>query len=256
MKVSFRSYITGRLLGLHVFGVLALSACLALSNWQWDRAHVWNAKSQDSLQVVQPFNELSPLRNYLPATSIGAKTEVTGSWITNSVRTYCGRPADGSILRTGIEIGFTPGCWVTGVLSLQDGTVLTAVLGWSADNSGVQGLSVDLPPGSVKISGVLQPSEDSLQIYLPAQAALITTKQTVSQVGQSAHDGYLLVSSPRSGLQSITPVFEMTPAHGVHWRNVVYTFNWLFFGLFVIFMWWRAVRDELAEVPISTDERE
>lgn len=251
MKSRFGTYFSARLIGIHLFGVIALTACLALSNWQWDRAHVWSAKSQDSLQTVQPFNELSPLRNFLPATSIGAKTEVSGVWIQDSVRAYCDRPIDGSIIRTGIEIGFTPGCWVTAVLSLSDQTVLTVALGWSADNSGTAALSRVLPTDEVTLAGILQPSEDSLPVYLPEASRKITTDETVKQVGRSAHDGYLVLSEAPSGLRGISPVFEVSPTQSVHWRNVVYTFNWIFFGLFVVFMWWRAVRDEVAERAIQ-----
>ena len=252
MKPEFGVHLKTRLLAIHLFGILSLCVCLALSNWQWQRAHVWSEKSPDSLGTVQAFEDLSPLREFLPATSIGARTEVTGQWITDSVRTYCNRPQDGSIIRTGIEIGFTPGCWVTGVLSLSDQTVLTVVIGWSPDNSGTTGLSTSLPTGEVTVQGILQPSEDSLRTFLPSNTRKITTEETVKQVRRSAHDGYLLQTESPTGLSVIAPVFEVAPSQSVHWRNVVYTFNWLFFGLFAVFMWWRAVRDEMTEQALRT----
>ena len=246
-----RRFLSARMLGIHSFAIIGVVACLALSNWQWERAHVWSDKSQDSLKVVQPFDELSPLRNYLPATSIGALTEVTGEWIAKSARVYCDRPTDGSIIRTGIEIGFAPGCWVTGVLSLSDDSVITVVLGWSSDNSGTEGLSQELVQGSVTLQGILQPSEDSFSLFLPSESDQITTARTLEQVSQTTHDGYLVLSSAADGLQRINPIFEVTPSQTVHWRNVLYTFNWAFFGLFVIFMWFRAVRDELNDSQVS-----
>lgn len=245
MKRAFTAYFTPRLIGIHAFGVISLVACLLLSNWQWDRARVWSDKSPASLQVTQPFDELSPLRNFLPETSIGARTQISGTWVANSVRIYCDRPVDGSILRTGIEIGYTPGCWVTAVLELSDDTVFAVALGWSKDNSGESGLSFALPQGEVDLVGRLQPSEDSHKSFLPISGRKITTEDTVKQFGRSAHDGYLVLDSAPSGLEVIQPMYEMSPTQTIHWRNVVYTFNWLVFAAFVIFMWWRAFRDEL-----------
>lgn len=254
MKRDFARLFSRRLLGIHVFGIVAFVACLALSNWQWDRARVWSDKSPDSLQVIQPFDQLSPLRNYLPETSIGARTQISGTWVSQSVRTYCNRPMDGAILRTGIEIRYTPGCWVTGVIELSDNTVFTVVLGWSQDNSGASGLGFQLPSGKVELLGRLQPSEDSHKSFLTNSSQKITTDETVKQFRRSAHDGYLVLDAAPSGLKMVQPIYELSPSQTIHWRNVVYTINWLVFAAFVFFMWWRAFRDELATDAIDSKE--
>ena len=70
-------YFSLRLLAIHVLGALSVVACLALAYWQWDRAQAYVPPAS---ATALTFEELSPLRDYLPASSVGVPTFVTGTW--------------------------------------------------------------------------------------------------------------------------------------------------------------------------------
>jgi hypothetical protein len=66
-----------------------------------------------------------------------------------------------------------------------------------------------------------------------------------------AHDGYLVATSNSPGLAPVQPIFEKPPVQGLNWRNVAYTFNWIFFAVIVGFMWVRVAKDELQYAELA-----
>jgi len=70
-------HFTARLISTHALGLLSVLACLVLANWQWDRAQVYVAENSS---IQKSFSELSPLRDYLPISSVGVPTNVSGTW--------------------------------------------------------------------------------------------------------------------------------------------------------------------------------
>jgi hypothetical protein len=48
-------------------------------------------------------------------------------------------------------------------------------------------------------------------------------------------------------LVEVSPIIKGKVHQSLHWRNVVYTANWIVFALIVLYMWIRIVRDELGK---------
>ena len=250
-------YFTLRMLGIFVSGLLAVVACLFLARWQWDRAHV---ESSDSVSTkTGSIDELNPLRQFMPVESIGATTTVTGTWVPNSRIVLGKRIANGPMMIDAAQSSSgqdvivdwaVPQCsWVSDALRLHDGSVIQVVRGCLDPSRSAAPIS-----GTAEITGVLQPPEDSDVVKLPHVNGLLTTDRVVAATKMTAHDGYLVSSSAGSGLEKVVPLLASTPHVPLHWRNVFYVFNWLFFAAIVIAMWGRVVRDELRDGDMANVE--
>jgi cytochrome oxidase assembly protein ShyY1 len=228
---------TLRMIGIHFSGVAAIVVCLLLSQWQWDRAHV--PDSGNTEQRKGNFEELSPRHEYLPVGSIGVQTSVTGTWLDDKTFLMLNRFENGADLLHATPS--SPKCdWVVTPLQLADDSVIAVVRGCTRDGPAPQTVA-----GTTTVTGVLQPSEKSDVVGINSGIEPLTTELVVSETDLSAHDGYLVLKEPTSGLTQVTPILTSTPEVPLHWRNVFYTFNWMFFALVVFAMWLRVVKDEL-----------
>jgi len=57
-------------------------------------------------------------------------------------------------------------------------------------------------------------------------------------------------------LLPVSPIIKGTVHESLHWRNVIYTANWIVFALIVLYMWIRIVRDELANSVLDEENDE
>ena len=264
-----------RLLGTHALGVLGIALCLFLSSWQWHRAHV--AAPVTAADGIAKFDDLSPLRTYLPVGSIGVRTRVSGHWqqpgagklATSNRIILPSRPADGSLL-VGQSSGVYDaalGSWIVDLLVLDDGSTLAVVRGWSMHPE-----VVPVASGKVTVFGVMQPSEDSGLSKLPP-IDLLTTSSITKHAHSAVHDGYLVAQLPPHGkllgsaaaagtsiadlaIVEVSPIIKGKVHQSLHWRNVVYTANWILFAFIVLYMWIRIVRDDLGRGELGSDEED
>lgn len=237
-------YFSRRLLTIHILGTVSFLACLAFANWQWNRAQVY---VPPATAAVRTFEELSPLRDYLPASSVGVPTSVTGTWQPEERILMSERVADGKSIISpdpGSEVWVnwaTPvGYWVVDIMELADESSLGVVRGFTETPD-----QIALATGQATVTGVMQPSEDVPGLKLVNNIELLTTNMIVKNSRTIAHDGYLVATNVDAGLTLVTPIFTEPIAKGLNWRNVAYTFNWVFFAGIVAMMWIRVVRDEL-----------
>jgi len=237
-------YFSIRLLVIHVLGALSVVACLALAYWQWDRAQAYVPPESGT---ALSFEELSPLRDYLPASSVGIPTSVTGTWQPEERILMPERIIDGkSMVNPNPELEviaeFVPpvGFWVVDIMELADESSLGVVRGFTETPD-----QIALASGEATVSGVMQPSEDLPGLKLVNGIKPLTTNLIVENSRTIAHDGYLVATSTSDSLIPVSPIFTEPVVKGLNWRNVAYTFNWVFFAGIVAMMWARVARDEL-----------
>ena len=238
-------YFSGRLIAINLFALAAVITCLWLGKWQWDRAH---AIVQVELTDGQAdFANLSPLRQYLPPSSVGVPTTVSGTWQPDGQLIFQNRTQNGSDLLIesdqSAELKIADqavGIWVLDVLTLTDGSSLGVVHSWLADEQEVEQLS-----GEVTLSGVMQPSELALTKTLINLPTYITTEEILKRAASTVHDGYFVSSKPIIGVNAVSPMFTQPQEVELQWRNVIYTGNWIIFAIIISAMWWRIIRDEL-----------
>jgi len=248
-------YFSLRLLAIHVFGAFSVIACLAFANWQWDRAQAYVPPTNASERT---FEELSPLRDYLPASSVGVPTSVTGTWQPKERILLPERIIDGkSMVNPDPEIEVIAefvgpiGYWVVDIMELADESSLGVVRGFTETPD-----QIALASGEATVTGVMQPSEDLPGLKLVNGIAPLTTNLIVKNSRTIAHDGYLVSTNLEAGLTLVKPIFTEPIAKGLNWRNVAYTFNWVFFAGIVAMMWVRVARDEFEFAEIAKSNAE
>lgn len=248
-------YFSLRLLAIHVLGAFSVIACLAFANWQWDRAQAYVPPTNASERT---FEELSPLRDYLPASSVGVPTSVTGTWQPEERILLPERIIDGkSMVNPDPEIEVIAefvgpiGYWVVDIVELADESSLGVVRGFTETPD-----QIALASGEATVTGVMQPSEDLPGLKLVNGIAPLTTNLIVKNSRTIAHDGYLVSTNLEAGLTLVKPIFTEPIAKGLNWRNVAYTFNWVFFAGIVAMMWVRVARDEFEFAEIAKSNAE
>ena len=237
-------------MAIHVLGALSVLACIALSYWQWDRAQAYVPPESSTTKT---FEELSPLRDYLPASSVGVPTSVTGTWQPDERILMPERVIDGKSMvnpdpETEVLVTWAPpvGYWVVDIMELADESSLGVVRGFTETPE-----QIELASGEATVTGVMQPSEDVPGLKLVNDIAPLTTDLIVENSRTIAHDGYLVATSPTESLTLVSPIFSEPVVSGLNLRNVAYTFNWVFFAGIVAMMWFRVARDELEFAEIA-----
>lgn len=239
-----------RFLGMLALMVAATVLCGLLATWQWDRAH-----QVITSQAAGPA-QLGDIRGVLevgdPVTNAIAGQDVTAT----------GRYApDEQVLVPGRSIEGTPAVLVVSSLlvDLEDGgrARLPIARGWlpEADVTGADGridpaLAPALPQGEVEISGRLEASESASGGIEGGVAQEIATPLLVNEWGSPMYAGYVSLSDASGGLRPM-PAAESDFSRGLNWQNIGYSFQWVLFGGFFLFLWWRSVRathlDEVAD---------
>lgn len=236
--MTVAALVSGRMMRIHLLAAAAVAVCLCAAQWQWDRAHT--ARSTDA--SLGDFQSASPLRQYLPVTSIGKVVSVSGTWEPGARLIVPRASADGPAVLAGDATGSCP--WVVDVLRLPDESAIAVVRGC--------GTAVAAAMGQATVTGTLQPSEDSDVVATVGEA--ITTKRISEVAAGVVHDGYLVAQTPAEGLTAVTPLLPMPLRVPLHWRNVVYVGNWLIFAAIITYMWRRVIADELRDRSLRGTE--
>lgn len=239
-----------RLLAIHALGAFSLIACVGLAYWQWDRAQAY---VPPETATALSFEELSPLRDYLPASSVGVPTSVTGTWQPDERILMPNRVVDGKSMvspdpesEVWVSWAVPVGYWVVDIMELADESSVGVVRGFTETPE-----QIALASGVETVAGVMQPSEDVPGLKLVNGIEPLTTNLIVENSRTIAHDGYLVATSPSESLVPVSPIFSEPVVKGLNWQNVAYTFNWLFFAGIVAMMWVRVARDEFEFAEIA-----
>ena len=239
-----------RLVAIHALGAFSLFACLGLAYWQWDRAQAYVPPAN---ATAPSFEELSPLRDYLPASSVAVPTSVTGTWQPDERILMPERVVDGQSMvnpdpETEVVVSWAVpvGYWVVDIMELADESSLGVVRGFTETPD-----QIELASGMETVTGVMQPSEDVPGLKFVNGIEPLTTELIVENSRTIAHDGYLVATSKSESLELVSPIFTEPVVKGLNWQNVAYTFNWLFFAGIVGLMWFRVARDELEFAEIA-----
>ena len=229
-----------RTLALTVLMLLAVALCLALGSWQWGRAH-----SRVTSPLTVPTVALSALSTPsqdFGAAALGRSVRATGSYLPGGQRFVSDRSLAGR-----------PGYWVLTPLR-TGGAVIPVVRGWVAAPSGP---ATVVPSGTVTVVGRLQPSEDAAAS--PTAATVrpanvidrIVTSELVASITEPLHPGYLVLErqTPASApALSPVPLGQLRlPTGGVRIQNSIYAVQWVVFAGFVVFVWFRFLREDWRE---------
>lgn len=247
-----------RYLGLLALMILATVVCGLLATWQWDRAHRALASETATEAPAVPLGDLMQVGDPVTNAASGRSVTVSGTFDPSQ-----------QVLVPGRSVGGTDAVVVVTALHVTapDGrdTLLPVARGWlpSADVLGADGTPdpsvVPAPPtAAVTVTGRLEASESATQSIEDGVASEIATPMLVNAWGGPMYSGYIAETSPMPGLRAM-PQAESAFSRGLDWQNLGYSLQWVLFGGFFLYLWWRAVRtqqlDERAHLAELVEER-
>jgi cytochrome oxidase assembly protein ShyY1 len=248
-----RTLVSPRLLGLHLLGVLAVTAAVLLGLWQldaWQTGRELEARDLAGARAL-PLEQVMTPDGPFPADQVGRPVTFAGVWVPGSTMLVADRSLDG---RTGVW-AVTPVAVCDGGADCGRASAMLVVRGWSPSAQ-----EVPPPPrGRVELTGWLQPGEGSGVPDPDPRDDVIPEMRIASaiqHVDQDLYGGYVIARDgvPPSSLSPVTPDSLPKPDVTTKLRNLLYAIEWWVFGGFAVYVWGRWVRDELDRRPGAAQE--
>lgn len=225
--------VTARALGLTVVALVLVAVMVALGWWQYG-AYDDQRRDDARARLAQPpvpLDDVLGPDGAFPADAVGRPVTLSGRY-----------DADAQIYVRGLgpaEYG------VAAPLVTATGSAILVVRG------AAEGLSAPPPTETVRVEGVLEPSDaegDALDARRVTDGIRIST--LVEGFDRDLYGGYVVLtdSEPREPLAQVpSPAPEPSAWAGI--RNLLYAMQWWLFAGFVAFMWWRMVSEPTADRP-------
>lgn len=244
-----RTALKPRWLALLALALVLATVMVWLGDWQLARAReqsrVRAVEAAENHPAVELTSLLKPRQTFTNAVADRPVT-VSGTW-------------DGAhqLLVAERYLLDRRGWWVLTPLVLPDASAVAVVRGWvpSADDPAAD--PDRLPTGEVRIAGVLRPSEPPVERRPGETSGLpegqidgVDLTQLVRRWPAKLITGYVVLTSQQPAPSavaggSITPVPPTAPSNeGAAWQNLSYALQWFVFAGFMVFLWWRLVRDD------------
>lgn len=232
-----------RLIGATALALVLVAIAGALGLWQlqaWQDRREAEARDLTQLTPV-PLTDVMGADDPFPGNDLGRPVTLDGSWL----------PEGAFYVSDRIE-GDQDGLWLVVPMAVggAGAPAIPVVLGWTAAQDPAL-----VPTGDGSITGWLQPPEgngafddDPDDDVVPQ----LRIADAIQRVEVDLYSAYVVDTAPREGLQQAT--LDSLPEVGrfTALRNLLYAFEWWFFGAFAAFIWWRWVRDEQAVRDVAT----
>lgn len=217
--------------------IAALVLCLgvaaafaALGQWQLERSVENVDTAEIDTESVVPLAELAEPGRGLTEAEVGRRVSVTGELVPGDFVVLDGRALDGR-----------PGTWLTGHLVTPEGHSLAVAIGFAPDRVDVREAATDRTewtgrylPGEEPQSSDFEEGEFSAM----SVAALINVWAEVGPV----YGGFLVADDAPAPLEQIAAAAPEREVQ-LNLLNVFYAIEWVIFGGFAIYLWYRLVRD-------------
>ncbi|EWS81904.1 SURF1 family protein [Brachybacterium phenoliresistens] len=247
-----RTALRPRFLGLLALMVAATLVCGLLATWQWDRAHRAITSRSEPTDPAVALEDALLLGEPVTNERAGDPVVARGTF----------DPAE-QILVPGRRIDGQEAVIVVSALHVvqPDGgeARLPVARGWmpAADATGPDGevdpaLAPAVPAGEIEVTGLLEASEAATDGVSGHVAQEIATPLLVNEWGEPMYSGYLAQTSAADGLSPM-PAAQSAFSRGLDWQNIGYAAQWVLFGGFFLYLWWRSVRT--AYLDQRADER-
>ena len=233
-----------RLLGFHLLALILTGAAVWLGLWQYDAWSARRAAEARDLTRLEPIPlaEAMGPDDPFPPDKVGHPVRVTGTWV-----------PDGTVYVSGREHQGREGFWAVTPLAVAapEGPALLVVRGWTPEPEAAP----EPPTGTAELVAWLQPAEGTGEVDPdPTDDVLpqVRIADAIQHLDQDLYGGYGVATEPVGSLEPAT--LEQLPDAGTFTalRNLLYAAEWWFFGAFVVFIWWRWVREDV--LGDGTDE--
>lgn len=233
-----------RLGGFTVLALVLVAIAGALGMWQlgaWQDRRQAEARDLTQLAPVE-LTDVMGADDPFPGNDLGRPVTAEGEWLPS-----------GAFYVSGREDAGRDGLWLVVPLAVGAATdpAIPVVLGWTP--------TVDpalVPSGAGSITGWLQPPEGNGSFDDDPDDDVVPQLRiadAIQRVDNDLYSAYAVATEPAAGLEEAT--LDSLPEVGkfTALRNLLYAFEWWFFGAFAAFVWWRWWRDELAVETVAKE---
>lgn len=225
-----------RFWGGHVLLVVALVAAGLLGWWQyasWDAARA-HAALDLSNAPAKPLDEVFGPDDTFPAGDLGRRVQFSGEWMPESTLYVSGRKSAG-----------TTGYWVLTPVRVGD-AAMPVVRGWSPEPK------APAVSGAARVEGWLHAGEGGKGIDEDPSDDVITAVRIASMtqhVDRDLYSGYVVSVTPTAELTAVASDAVPPVSTDTALRNLLYAVQWLMFGGFAAYIWWKWVTDRRVDSP-------
>ncbi|KZE95639.1 hypothetical protein AVP42_00079 [Agromyces sp. NDB4Y10] len=231
---------------LALLAALGIAAAFAiLAQWQVSRA------VEEAKVVERPTEQVRPLAEVVvpdaptEQAATGQRVSVRGTLVAGDTVLVQGRVNDGAT-----------GWWVVAHLEVTDAAPggLPVALGWTPDEATAREALAEVDAaarsgGDVEVVGRFLPSEAPIQPEDDEDPQVMRTVAVAHLINlwadydeRPVYFGYVTAAEPVAGLEAISSPPPEQQAE-LNWLNVFYAIEWIVFGGFAVYLWYRLVRD-------------
>ena len=220
-------------------------AFAALGQWQLERSFEAGAPPAQQTETARALDTVGTPQKPMPAETTGQIVSLEAQFV-----------AEDYVVLEGRINRADPGYWVVGHAIDGGGASVAVALGWceTADEAASAIRTLQQSPPPVTLIGRYLPSESPQESDFEAgvRSTLAVSELiniwTVEPDG--VYGGYVIASDAPAGLEVIdapAPSTEVT----LNLLNLFYAIEWVIFGGFAIFLWYRLVRDTIEEEALA-----
>jgi surfeit locus 1 family protein len=232
-------------IGLLILALTVAGVFAAMGQWQLERAAEEAIVVERDTETPTVLTELAEPQQVMTSDASGRIVTVEGTWVEGDDIVMTGRQTVAEVA------GSRDGDWVVRHLRTADGASLAVAVGVVPPGAGIPPLEL----GAVNVTGRYVPSESPQSSDFEAgERSAIAVADLINLWPEPGpvYSGYVVLSEAPSGFATIPappPVIEGQ----LNLLNVFYAIEWVLFGGFAIYLWWRLLRDEY-EKQLNEDE--
>lgn len=234
-----------RWIGALLLALAIAAGFSALGQWQLARSVASAPVDRADTETPVALTSLTKPGLAVTDTQLGRMVTVTG--------TLADR--DFVVLSKRLNAG-TSGFWLMGHVTTEGGVELAVALGWAPTRAQAVAAEQSATIASPLIGRYLPsepPDQPDVDKGVQSAASIPAFINQWSHFGGSVYGGYLVASTPVSGLETIdspAPSQEVS----LNWLNVFYAAEWAIFAGFAIYLWYRLVKDVVEGEGAREDE--
>lgn len=235
-----------RWVGALILALAVAAGFAALGQWQLERSLASTAVDERDTENPVPLTTVAEPQEVMTTEASGRLVTVVGEWVEGDDLIVTGRLSGQS---DGSSAAGEPGDWVIRHLETVDGASLAVAVGY-----GPVGLSIpNLPSGEATLTGRYVPSESpQVSDFEAGERTAIAVAELINLWGEPGpvYSGYVVLADAPAGLATIAaPPPEVDPE--LNLLNLFYAIEWVIFGGFAVYLWWRLVRDEQEKLALA-----
>lgn len=232
-----------RWIGALLLALGVAAAFAALGQWQLERSLESAVVDDRDTETAVALDSVAAPQEVMTTDASGRLVSVSGAWVEGDDLIVTGRLSGaGASGGDGSGAAGEPGDWVIRHFETEGGASLAVAVGYGPVGAGIP----NLPVGEAEVTGRYVPSESpQLSDFEAGERTTIAVAELINlwnDVGP-VYSGYLVLDVAPPGLETIAAPPPELPAE-LNLLNLFYAIEWVVFGGFAVYLWWRLVKDE------------